>query len=61
MATEELGMNNGCVVWSGWQEARDTLRCWREDNCRRSDKTLELGRTLLESYVAKLGVEGEGH
>ncbi len=53
-------MNNGGVAWSGWREARDTLRCWRVENVRKSDQTLELGRTLLESYSAKLGDEGIG-
>ena len=59
MATEE--MNGEGVTWSGWRMAGDTLRGWREDNCRKSVQTLELGRTLIESYTSKLGEEGEEH
>lgn len=58
MATEEL--NNGGVVWTDWRTARDTLRSWREENCRKYDQTLALGRTLLENHASKLGAEGEG-
>lgn len=51
---EEVG-----VVWNGWKDARDTLRRWREENSRKSDLVLELGRPLLKSYVSALGNEGE--
>lgn len=47
------------VVWNGWKDARDTLRRWREENSRKSDLVLELGRPLLQRYVSALGNEGE--
>lgn len=54
---EEVGSYG--VVWNGWKDARDTLRRWREENSRKSDSVLELGRPLLQSYVSALGNEGE--
>ena len=54
---EEVGAYG--EVWNGWKGARDTLRRWREENSRKSDLVLELGRPLLQSYVSSLGNEGE--
>lgn len=56
---EELEVGSYGVVWNGWKDARDTLRRWREENSRKSDLVLELGRPLLKSYVSALGNEGE--
>lgn len=46
------------AVWTGWRAARDTLREWRENNTRKSDRTVDLGRKLLDSYASGLGSEG---
>ncbi|XP_041469155.1 ER membrane protein complex subunit 2-like [Lytechinus variegatus] len=40
-----------------WQEARDKLKKWREDNTRNSIETVELGQYLLDNYRRKLGDE----
>ena len=50
--------SNG-VVWSGWRDARNTLRRWREENSRKSDLVVELGLPLLKNHVSSLGDEGE--
>ena len=53
---EEVGANG--AIWSGWKAARDTLRQWREESCRKSDRVVDLGRRLLDGYASKLGDEG---
>lgn len=54
---EEVGSNG--VVWSGWRDARNTLRRWREENSRKSDLVVELGLPLLKNHSSALGDEGE--
>lgn len=54
--SEEVAMNG--AVWTGWRAARDTLREWRESNTRMSDRTVDLGRKLLDGYSSRLGSEG---
>ena len=41
-----------------WIEARDTLRQWREEDVRKSMKTVELGAFLLKNRKSDLGNEG---
>ena len=40
-----------------WTEARDALRQWREEESRKSQRTVELGRFLLRKK-SHLGNEG---
>ncbi|GFR26047.1 ER membrane protein complex subunit 2 [Trichonephila clavata] len=40
-----------------WQEARDTLRQWREDNIRCSEEVVEIWQDVLSSYTHKVGDE----
>ena len=52
---EAVGRNG----FSGsWQEARDTLRKWREQNARKSAQTVEIGSYLLRKSSSRLGDEG---
>ncbi|KAH9373268.1 hypothetical protein HPB48_005013 [Haemaphysalis longicornis] len=41
----------------GWEDARETLRQWREENDRRSEETVELWRNVIARHVRKLGDE----
>lgn len=41
-----------------WTEARDSLRQWREEESRKSQRTVELGRFLLGHRKFDLGNEG---
>ena len=41
-----------------WTEARDTLRQWREEECRKSRRIVELGNFLLQNKKSDLGNEG---
>ena len=53
---ESVGRNG----FSGsWQEARDTLRKWREQSVRKSAQTVEMGRYLLQHRGYRLGDEGK--
>ena len=58
MPLMEVVGSNG-VVWSGWRDARNTLRRWREENSRKSDLVVELGLPLLKNHSSTLGDEGE--
>jgi len=40
-----------------WQEAREKLRKWREQNERKSDEIVDLWMTSLGSKVSKAGDE----
>ncbi|XP_072175423.1 ER membrane protein complex subunit 2-like [Diadema setosum] len=40
-----------------WQDAKDKLKKWREENTRNSIETVELGQYLLQNYRRKLGDE----
>ena len=40
-----------------WDEARDTLRKWRDANSRNSEEVVELGERLIRKYASKLGDE----
>ncbi|XP_070533693.1 ER membrane protein complex subunit 2-like [Ptychodera flava] len=40
-----------------WEEARDQLRKWREENVRYSEEVVEIADTLLAEHVSKLGDE----
>lgn len=42
---------------ANWDEARDTLREWREANTRNSEEVVELGERLVRKYSSKLGDE----
>lgn len=42
-----------------WITARDTLRIWREEDSRKSLRTVELGKYLIEHRKSNLGSEGE--
>ena len=42
-----------------WQEARETLRSWREEGVRRSTQTVQLAQVLLADKPSSLGSEGE--
>ena len=54
---ESVGKNGFC---GSWQEARDTLRKWREQNVRKSAQTVEIGTYLLQHRSSgRLGNEGE--
>ena len=50
-------VNVGEIV--GYQDAKDTLRRWREDNVRKSSQTIHLGQLLLSKWPSRLGSEGE--
>ncbi|XP_013782710.1 ER membrane protein complex subunit 2-like [Limulus polyphemus] len=40
-----------------WEEVRDLLRQWREENVRRSEEIVDFWLTLLSKHVNKLGDE----
>lgn len=48
----------GSGVACDWVEARDTLRQWREEDVRKSTKTVELGEFLMKHRKSDLGNEG---
>lgn len=54
--TNSSASNSGSA--SDWIEARDTLRQWREEDVRKSLKTVELGIFLLKHRKSDLGNEG---
>uniref|UniRef100_A0A668AV83 ER membrane protein complex subunit 2 n=1 Tax=Myripristis murdjan TaxID=586833 RepID=A0A668AV83_9TELE len=39
----------------GWEEMRDKLRKWREDNCRNSEQIVDVGEELISEHGSKLG------
>uniref|UniRef100_A0A3Q2QI36 ER membrane protein complex subunit 2 n=1 Tax=Fundulus heteroclitus TaxID=8078 RepID=A0A3Q2QI36_FUNHE len=39
----------------GWEEMRDKLRKWREDNCRNSEQIVDVGEELISEHSSKLG------
>uniref|UniRef100_A0A087YMW0 ER membrane protein complex subunit 2 n=1 Tax=Poecilia formosa TaxID=48698 RepID=A0A087YMW0_POEFO len=39
----------------GWEEMRDKLRKWREDNCRNSEQIVDVGEELISEHASKLG------
>uniref|UniRef100_H2N2F6 ER membrane protein complex subunit 2 n=1 Tax=Oryzias latipes TaxID=8090 RepID=H2N2F6_ORYLA len=39
----------------GWEEMRDKLRKWREDNRRNSEQIVEVGEELISEHASKLG------
>uniref|UniRef100_A0A8D3DZA5 ER membrane protein complex subunit 2 n=1 Tax=Scophthalmus maximus TaxID=52904 RepID=A0A8D3DZA5_SCOMX len=39
----------------GWEEMRDKLRKWREDNCRNSEQIVDVGEELIGEHSSKLG------
>uniref|UniRef100_A0A3B4U4M3 ER membrane protein complex subunit 2 n=1 Tax=Seriola dumerili TaxID=41447 RepID=A0A3B4U4M3_SERDU len=39
----------------GWEEMRDKLRKWREDNCRNSEQIVDVGEELISDHASKLG------
>ncbi|KAL1416449.1 hypothetical protein MTO96_000729 [Rhipicephalus appendiculatus] len=40
-----------------WEDARETLRQWREENDRRSEETVELWHSVIAKNIKKLGDE----
>ena len=54
---EEVGSNG--AVWSGWREARKTLRKYRESRARKSSHVILLGTRLLQNHSGSLGDESE--
>ncbi|XP_013917293.1 PREDICTED: ER membrane protein complex subunit 2 [Thamnophis sirtalis] len=38
-----------------WEEMRDKMRKWREENYRNSEQIVEVGEELINEYAAKLG------
>ncbi|XP_032815121.1 ER membrane protein complex subunit 2 [Petromyzon marinus] len=38
-----------------WEEMRDKLRKWREENCRNSEQILEVGEELINEHASRLG------
>ncbi|XP_075546395.1 ER membrane protein complex subunit 2-like isoform X2 [Dermacentor variabilis] len=40
-----------------WDDARETLRQWREENDRRSEETVELWHSVIAKNIKKLGDE----
>ncbi|TNN32290.1 ER membrane protein complex subunit 2 [Liparis tanakae] len=39
----------------GWEEMRDKLRKWRDDNCRNSEQIVDVGEELISEHSSKLG------
>uniref|UniRef100_A0A8C7XF45 ER membrane protein complex subunit 2 n=1 Tax=Oryzias sinensis TaxID=183150 RepID=A0A8C7XF45_9TELE len=39
----------------GWEEMRDKLRKWREDNRRNSEQIVDVGEELISEHASKLG------
>uniref|UniRef100_A0AAX7UJ85 ER membrane protein complex subunit 2 n=1 Tax=Astatotilapia calliptera TaxID=8154 RepID=A0AAX7UJ85_ASTCA len=39
----------------GWEEMRDKLRKWREDNYRNSEQIVDVGEELISEHASKLG------
>ncbi|MEQ2225971.1 ER membrane complex subunit 2, partial [Ilyodon furcidens] len=39
----------------GWEEMRDKLRKWREENCRNSEQIVDVGEELISEHASKLG------
>uniref|UniRef100_A0A672ZLJ6 ER membrane protein complex subunit 2 n=1 Tax=Sphaeramia orbicularis TaxID=375764 RepID=A0A672ZLJ6_9TELE len=39
----------------GWEEMRDKLRKWREDNFRNSEQIVDVGEELISEHGSKLG------
>ncbi|XP_041843936.1 ER membrane protein complex subunit 2 [Melanotaenia boesemani] len=39
----------------GWEEMRDKLRKWREDNSRNSEQIVDVGEELISEHASKLG------
>uniref|UniRef100_A0A8C6KJ80 ER membrane protein complex subunit 2 n=1 Tax=Nothobranchius furzeri TaxID=105023 RepID=A0A8C6KJ80_NOTFU len=39
----------------GWEEMRDKLRKWREDNSRNSEQIVDVGEELISDHASKLG------
>lgn len=50
--------SSGSAGVGDWMEARDTLRQWREEDVRKSRRTVELGAFLLKHRKSDLGSEG---
>ncbi|XP_075868782.1 ER membrane protein complex subunit 2 isoform X3 [Nelusetta ayraudi] len=38
-----------------WEDMRDKLRKWREDNCRNSEQIVDVGEELISEHASKLG------
>lgn len=38
-----------------WEEMRDKMRKWREENSRNSEQIMEVGEELINDYASKLG------
>uniref|UniRef100_A0AAZ3PDC7 ER membrane protein complex subunit 2 n=1 Tax=Oncorhynchus tshawytscha TaxID=74940 RepID=A0AAZ3PDC7_ONCTS len=38
-----------------WEEMRDKLRKWREDNHRNSEQIVDVGEELINEHASKLG------
>ncbi|XP_058299794.1 ER membrane protein complex subunit 2 isoform X1 [Hylobates moloch] len=38
-----------------WEEMRDKMRKWREENSRNSEQIVEVGEELINEYASKLG------
>ena len=55
---EPITNNRGLVYVEDWAEAKDTLRQWLEEGSRKSLRTVELGRFLLERGKTNLRNEG---
>nr|SVE84484.1 EOG090X0CGE [Daphnia pulex] len=41
-----------------WEDVRDLLRNWREENCRQSEDVVDLWNEVLANHFGKLGDEG---
>ncbi|XP_061772385.1 ER membrane protein complex subunit 2 isoform X2 [Nerophis ophidion] len=39
----------------GWEEMRDKLRKWRDENCRNSEQIVDVGSELIGEHSSKLG------
>nr|CAG4648206.1 EOG090X0CGE [Moina brachiata]SVE93234.1 EOG090X0CGE [Moina brachiata] len=44
--------------YRNWEDVRDLLRNWREENCRQSEDIVDLWQNVLSNYLGKLGDEG---
>nr|SVE74416.1 EOG090X0CGE [Daphnia barbata] len=46
------------MQYKHWEDVRDLLRNWREENCRQSEEVVELWNEVLSTNFGKLGDEG---
>nr|SVE75359.1 EOG090X0CGE [Daphnia dolichocephala] len=46
------------MQYKHWEDVRDLLRNWREENCRQSEEVVDLWTEVLATNFGKLGDEG---